>query len=307
MTTCAPGFHLALMGIDGVGKSTLVKELAETARGQGLPVRTVSWRGVVEEEGEESSFPKAELRRLWVESFRAYFGGARTAQGTPVELPVSFEDLYARGGTEYLNGVRVHDLRPDGALASAWIELAANTLLHQAVIEPAVAEGCAVLQESYGYKHLLKLFAYAEHLSPRMAETASIGRALVADYFGRVLQPDVGVYVAGDPRTALRWRRQQSELGTFETFASSGESAESSFLRLQEHTARAFGTFAQTHGWTRVDVLDAPRAQNRRRILAALARSPLADRLDLTEFDLGDFGPGQREPRQRDLKETGAR
>lgn len=306
MTTSAPGFHLALMGIDGVGKSTLIQELAGTARSQGLPVRTVSWRSVVEEEvaeeGEGFSFPKAELRRLWIESFRAYFGGARTAEGTPVELPTSFEDLYARGGTEYLNGVRVHSLRPDGALASAWIELAANTLLHQAVIEPAVAEGCAVLQESYGYKHLLKLFAYTEHLSPAMAESASIGRALVADYFGRVLQPDVGVYVAGDPRTALRWRQRQSALGTFETFASSGESAEASFLQLQEHTAAAFGTFAETHGWTRVDVLDVPRAQNRRRILAALARSPLADRLDLREFDLRDVGL-----REHDLKETEAR
>ncbi|PSM40848.1 hypothetical protein C6Y14_22805 [Streptomyces dioscori] len=300
MTTSAPGFHLALMGIDGVGKSTLIRELAETARSQGLPVRTVSWRSVVEEEGEGCSFPKAELRRLWVESFRAYFGGARTAQGTPVELPTDFADLYARGGTEYLNGVRVHGLRPEGALASAWIELAANTLLHQAVIEPAVAEGCAVLQESYGYKHLLKLFAYTEHLSPDMAGAASVGRALVADHFGRVLQPDVGVYVAGDPRTALRWRQRQSALGTFETFASSGESAESSFVQLQEHTATAFARFAEIHGWTRVDVLDVPRAQNRRRILAALARSPLADRLDLGA--LGDLGP-----RQLDLKETGAR
>ncbi|WP_189702193.1 hypothetical protein [Streptomyces chromofuscus] len=271
------------MGIDGVGKTTLTRELAELAQSQGLRVRTVSWRSVVEGD-DPPDFPRNELRRLWVQSFRANFAGATTPDGKPVELPADFEDLYARGGTEYLNGASLHGMKASGALASAWIELAANTLLHRAIVKELVSEGYLVLQESYGYKHLVKLFAFAEHLSPESAQAAHTGRSLVADYFGRILKPDVGLYVHGSPRLALTWRRQQSGIGTFETFSSAGSDADASFLELQERTGAAFAEFAEKYGWARVDMVDGPRGENRTRAVAALADTRLGQLLDLSQM-----------------------
>ncbi|MEO3973603.1 hypothetical protein [Streptomyces sp. CAU 1734] len=282
MTKFTPGLHVALMGIDGVGKTTLTRELTELARSQGLRVREVSWRSVVEG-NDPPRFPKNELRRLWVQSFRTNFAGATTADGVSLELPLDFEDLDARG-TEYLNGASVQGMKPSGALASAWIELAANTLLHRVVIKELVTEGYLVLQESYGYKHLVKLFAFAEHLAPEASEAPQIGRALVRDFFGRMLRPDVGVYVHGSPKLALAWRRQQSGIGVFERFFSAGTDIDASFLKLQECTAGAFEEFAERYAWTRVDVVEGSRAKNRQRAVDALSGTALSQLLDLSQM-----------------------
>lgn len=275
------GLHVALMGIDGIGKTTFVADLARMASAQGIAVRRVTWRSAVEEPTSPLRFPTRELRMLWLQSFRAYFGGATGADGAPIDLPESYEQLHERG-TEYLNGLPIRDMPPSGALASAWIELTANTLLHLEVIQPMVAEGCLVLQETYGYKHLVKLFALVEDISPAMAEAARLGHELAFDYFGRVLQPDVGIYLAGSPTLALRWRQRQSQLGTFEKLVPTAErDPESAFLLLQERATAAFDTFADTYSWSRADIVDASREENRRRILDAVSGTALADKIDL--------------------------
>jgi len=283
MMASGRGLHVAFMGIDGIGKSTLTHELADLAQRQGVRLRVVSWRSVVEGERDAASYPASELRRLWVQSFRTYFSGATTADGSRVELPDSFENLYERGGTEYLNSVRIHGLKPSGALGSAWIELAANTILNSVVIGDLVAQGYLVVQESYGYKHLLKLFAFAEHLSPDVSAAACAGRDMIVAYFGELLRPDIGVYVAGDPELALKWRQQQSILGTFETYASVGADPSASFLQLQREISAAFEVFTEKNSWLRINVVDAPREVNRRRALDALASTALADFMELSE------------------------
>jgi thymidylate kinase len=272
------GLHVAFLGIDGVGKTTLVREIAELARHNGRPVRVVSWRAVVDDVDGLGTprYAVDELRHLWVQSFRSYFGGATLADLSPVPLPVDFADLDRLGGTEYLNGVTVVGVDASGPMAAGWIEFAANSLLHEVVITRLVADGYLVLQESYGYKHPIKLFAFAEQVSAEGSAAAAVGREVTDAFFGGALRPDLGVYVAGSPALALKWRRAQSgQVGTFESMATVGQDVDSSFVRLQEESVARFDAFAEAHSWLRVEVIDAPREENRRRILEVLSRTPL--------------------------------
>ena len=275
------GLHVALLGIDGSGKTTLVGDLAERAQRRGIPVHKVSWRGFVERP-EADGYPLEEMRRLWARSFRLYFTGATDPEGRPVDPPTSFDELNRRGGTEYLNGIPMSEQAAHGPLAAAWIELAANTLLHREVIQPLVARGHLVLQESYGYKHLLKLFAYADKLAGAPDALTAGCREFVTNYFGGYLVPDVGVFVAADPAVALRWRmRQAGRLGTFETFASAGDDPQQSFLDLQSEATARYADFAECFGWTRVESRDTSREENLRTTLEVLSSTPLAGLLDL--------------------------
>lgn len=271
------GAHVAMLGIDGLGKTTLTEELAELARCRGRDVHLVSWRGYLENGGARV-YPRDQLERLWVQSFRLYFGTARTPDGAPVELPTSYADLDARGGTGYLDDLPLTGMHGRGPLAAAWIELAANTILHQAVIRPLVDAGGIVLQESFGYKHLAKLFTVAAAVSPELAAPCRTGQALVAGLFGGPLRPDFGIHLAGDPELALAWRKAQNgRPGTFESLEAAGEDPWASFLRVARESTRLFDSFAASHGWIRAEMTDAPREVNRARVLGVLACSPVAD------------------------------
>jgi len=274
------GLHVALLGMDGIGKTTFANTLAEKARDQGIPIQTVSWRSVVEDCEDPNCYPIPQLRMLWLQSFRTYFAGATRTDGQPLRLPETF-DLLTEWGTEYLNGLSIQELSPAGPLAAAWIELAGNTLLHYEIIQPLVAEGFLVLQESYGYKHVFKLLAVAEDLAPELGQSVKHGRDLALNFFGNQLVPDVGVYIAGDPALAQKWRERQSVLGTFEMLPPNSErDLVSSFIALQHLSSLAFDHFAETHSWNRVDVIEASERENFKYVLDSLATTALSDHLD---------------------------
>jgi len=276
------GHHVALLGIDGAGKSSLVRELAGLARERGIPVQAVSWRGFIEQGGQAGGYPLEELRRLWVRSFRLYFAGGTKADGSALDLPASYEDLNTRGGTEYLNGLVVTGQVAAGPLASAWIELAANTILHREVIGPLRGQGYLVLQESYGYKHLLKLLSYAERLSDPPGRLTDYCHELIRKYFGSYLRPDVGLWVSTPPELALRWRLGQAgRLGTFETYATMGADPHESFLQVQAESAARFEEFAASFGWMKVAMVDAGVDINRATALRALRATALRGPLGL--------------------------
>lgn len=277
----ARGAYVALLGIDGTGKTTLAEALAERCAQVGQPVRTVSWRRLVESPTEPAGWPKDSLQNLWLEIFRLYYGGA-TLDGGARAMPGSYGELVAAGGTEHLHDADVADVRAHGPLAAALLEVAGNILLQRDAIERWVAEGCVVIQESYGFKHVVKELLLVEELDPALAAEAALTLRFAHDFFGRVCVPDVGVLVAGDPELALRWRTAEAgRTGVFENFSVAGEDPGTSFLALQSRCTAIFEEFAAAHGWLRFEVHDEPPAHNRDRLLAALAPTPLGDLLAL--------------------------
>ena len=277
----ARGAYVALLGIDGTGKTTLAEGLAERCAQVGQPVRTVSWRRLVESPTEPAGWPKDSLQNLWLEIFRLYYGGA-TLDGGARTMPGSYGELVAAGGTEHLHDADVAGVRAHGPLAAALLEIAGNILLQRDAIERWVAEGCVVIQESYGFKHVVKELLLVEELDPALAAEAALTLRFAQDFFGRVCMPDVGVLVAGDPELALRWRTAEAgRTGVFENFSVAGEDPGASFLALQSRCTAIFADFAAAHGWLRFDVQDVPRERNRERLLAALAPTPLGELLRL--------------------------
>lgn len=277
----ARGAYVALLGIDGIGKSTLAAGLAERCAQVGQPVRAVSWRRLVESPTEPAGWPKDSLQNLWLEIFRLYYGGA-TLDGGAREMPGSYDELVARGGTEHLRDATVTGVRAHGPLAAALLEIAGNVLLLRDTVRQWVAEGCLVIQESYGFKHVVKELLLVEELDPALAGEAALTLRFAHDFFGRACVPDVGVLVAGDPALALRWRTAEAgRTGVFEDFSVAGEDPATSFLALQTRCTAVFDDFAAEHGWLRFEVHDEPRAHNRDRLLAALAATPLGGLLRL--------------------------
>ena len=281
------GAYVALLGIDGTGKTTLAEALAERCAQAGRPVRTVSWRRLVESPTQPAGWPKDSLQNLWLEIFRLYYGGA-TLDGGARTMPGSYDELVAAGGTEHLHDATVEGVRAHGPLAAALLEIAGNVLLQRDAIERWVAEGCVVIQESYGFKHVVKELLLVEELDPGLAAEAALTLRFARDFFGRVCVPDVGVLVAGDPALALRWRTAEAgRTGVFENFSVAGEDPGASFLALQSRCTAIFDDFAAAHGWLRFEVEDVPREHNRDRLLAALAPTPLGGLLALDAVGAG--------------------
>jgi hypothetical protein len=279
----ARGAYVALLGIDGTGKTTLAEALAERCAQIGQPVRTVSWRRLIESPTEPAGWPKDNLQNLWLEIFRLYYGGATLDGGTRT-MPGSYGELVAAGGTEHLHDATLDGVRAHGPLAAALLEIAGNILLQRDAIERWVAEGCVVIQESYGFKHVVKELLLVEELDPARADEAALTLRFAHDFFGRACVPDLGVLVAGDPALALRWRTAESgRTGVFENFAVAGEDPGASFLALQSRCVDIFEEFAAAHGWLRFEVRDVPREVNRDRLLAELATTPLGALLRLDE------------------------
>ncbi|HZB47730.1 MAG TPA: hypothetical protein VE547_01440 [Mycobacteriales bacterium] len=281
------GAYVALLGIDGTGKTTLAEALAERCAQAGRPVRTVSWRRLVESPTQPAGWPKDSLQNLWLEIFRLYYGGA-TLDGGARTMPGSYDELVAAGGTEHLHDATVEGVRAHGPLAAALLEIAGNVLLQRDAIERWVAEGCVVIQESYGFKHVVKELLLVEELDPGLAAEAALTLRFARDFFGRVCVPDVGVLVAGEPALALRWRTAEAgRTGVFENFSVAGEDPGASFLALQSRCTAIFDDFAAAHHWLRFEVEDVPREHNRDRLLAALAPTPLGGLLALDAVGAG--------------------
>jgi thymidylate kinase len=273
------GLYVALLGIDGIGKSTLAADLAELSRRAGRPCTTISWRRAIEQpvDGDATRYPVPSMQNLWFEIFRLYYGGATLDGGTRT-LPGSYADLNSRGGTEYLHDATVDGLRAAGPFAATWLEVAGNLLLRHETIEGLLDRGHLVVQESFGYKHVVKELLLVERLAPGWVADLEPARSFLRDFFGRALRPDLGIHLAGDPRLALRWRTAAlGRSGAFENLAIAGDDEGESFIALQSACAAEFGRFADAHGWLRVAIADAPAAVNRERILAAVRGTLLAD------------------------------
>ncbi|MGR6924608.1 hypothetical protein ACU635_61045 [[Actinomadura] parvosata] len=264
------GSYIAFLGIDGVGKTSFMRLLADALMQKGCPVRPLSWRK--ELEAAERTNTRQALRQLWAESLRLIHLGVDDAPA-----PASYDEFYEqKWETRYSTSTYVTNV-PAGPLAAAWLEWVGHMLLRYEVIEPACAQGYHVLDDSFGLKSVLKELYIAERLSRDAATTIEIrhARETLVDLF-RACSPDLGIVVTGSIDNAYRRRIQQKGLlGSLESMgAATGDRGLAGFRELQTECDALFRSYAHEWGWIHFEADDAPVEENFKRLRRMLLSHP---------------------------------
>jgi hypothetical protein len=269
----SPGFDIALAGIDGVGKSTVSEALTEALRARGYVVTMTSWRGYL-----SSAIPaeeKSPLRDVYLAQLRTLFSASTGAGRVGAAELLASRDEHPSGNPAELAAlddpsvqVALDPHRPNTFLAAGLLEVAARMIEREAVIDPALARGEVVIQESHGLKNCVKLGLVAEHLE-RGGDTDECDRS-VAAYLAVVQRsllqwaaPAMTVLVAGDPRLAYAWRRSQKGfIPRSEHLDADGRPAEWTFVDLQTDLQKRLMAIAEAQDWPRVTMTSKPQEQN---------------------------------------------
>lgn len=272
------GLHVALLGIDGVGKSTLAEELQRRCQARDVPVTVTSWRRYIEDyPGGVSSYPVRSLRNLYVEAFRLLCAG--TVSGSGDDGIGTYEDFTTGGGRAALEEAAGADMSPGGAMGAILLEIAGNVVFHRDVVGELTSKGMVVIDESYGYKHAVKDLLVAERAASTPVPELELIRPFVRQFFGRAMVPDVGLYLAGDPDLAMRRiAGQRRRVGRFEMLPVSQSSArqdDSAFHEMQRECAKEFAQFAASYGWTTVATEDGTWDDNRDHVMAVVGSTKL--------------------------------
>jgi hypothetical protein len=262
------GCYMALLGIDGIGKSTLARAIAQEAKKRRAAVELISWRGFIESK-EAGPWPKDALQQLWLETYRCLFSSGASSGRPVLTLPRSYAEWRSEQWETRVGSGGGGGSNFAGAIAASIVETAGNVILYSDVIRKKVDDGLLVLQETFPYKHVAKELLIARKL---LAEGDAINAALLdtarslADNAFMSMQPDVGIHLDGDPRLAYKWRTAESgRVGALEDFGAAGEFGPASFLALQELSAAEFREKAARWGWISHTVNDEGLEQNVRR------------------------------------------
>ncbi|MCX5214519.1 hypothetical protein OG689_35565 [Kitasatospora sp. NBC_00240] len=269
------GLYIAMLGIDGTGKTTMTKMLARELAAHGHDVKQLSWRKELDQAPRPNT--RESLRQLWVESLRLVHLGVDGPAA-----PASYDEFHAEGW-EKSYGSATHTTNvPAGPLAAAWLEWVGQILLRHEIVEPHRARGTHVIDESFSLKMAFKELLIAERLSTGAAFSAEVGRAreLLVELF-RSCDPDVGVLVTGPIEQAYRWRmNQEGSLGSLEDMgAATGDRGLEGFRELQSACDTFFRECAEKWGWIVLEMEDTGAEANFAKLRSQLLEHPAAGRL----------------------------
>ena len=246
--------------MDGIGKSTLARALCELLAAH-APVERITWEGEIREHA--SRFVVDGLKELGLSSYRTMYGAARSPELDLIAtFPSSWEEFVATRYEANLSGLRVTTNDARGIVNSALVETAGNLFLRMHVIEPKLAEGAIVVQESYGVKHAVRALLMARRLTQERADEASVAAidALASALtlaFRSWMAPRVPVLVTGAPELAAAWRsRQPDYVGVAEDLSTIGYDAADSYVEFQRECAAAYESLAADEGWLVVRMID---------------------------------------------------
>lgn len=268
--------HVALMGIDGAGKSSIALALVSALQAAGRPAEIVSFkRALAGSEPVTSSI----LAHVAYASLKCQYASADLAP-TDFDVTALLDDTSVGSfpaAERRLRAVPVAGNSPRAFLSSALLEIVGGFAV-QSHVEARLRAGVCVVDESYAFKHVLKNVLLAQRAAgPGTAEHAAAERVLetAVGLFGSLLGPAVGGWVDAEPELALRWREKAGEETTaFENYALVGETGEESFLRMQADCRAAFAAAAAAWGWGHVPMTDRPREDNLAAALELLTAPP---------------------------------
>lgn len=274
--------HIALMGVDGAGKSTLAGSLTESIRAGGRDAEIVSFKRAM---AHADPLTSEILGQLASASLMCQYADAEP-DGTGCD-PVSLlaqagigtalvgsglvgSGLVGSGLVEAERRLRAVSIRrnvADPFLSSALLEVVGGFWVHR-YVESRLREGIVVVDESYAFKHALKNVLIARRLTtPGSAVDVAAQRVLdvARSLYGCLLQPTHGYWIDTDPALSLRWRSEHAGTTTsFETYGLTGDNGKNSFLAMQHDCREAFESVAKEWGWHRIEMSDRPCEDNMR-------------------------------------------
>jgi predicted kinase len=275
------GLYVAMLGIDGTGKTTMAELLTELLSAGGHAVKRLSYRGELSQARRTNT--RHALQELWVESLRLLYLGVDELVPPPSYAAFEADDWERR-----LRDAPVAANVPAGPLAAAWLEWVGQVLLRHESVIPNLRAGVHVVDESFGLKTAFRELLLAVRLSadPAMSEEIGTAKTVLSQLFA-TCRPDVGLLITSPIEQAHRWRmRQKGSLGVLESMAvAGGDPGLDGFVEIQSQCDAYFREFAATAGWTVFEMDDRPPQDNFDRLLDVLRAHPV----------LGPLLAGQRE------------
>ncbi|MER8766419.1 MULTISPECIES: hypothetical protein [unclassified Mesorhizobium] len=260
---------IAFLGIDGIGKSTLINSLVPILHSRGYSPKVVTWRRAMRES--DNPFVRDTLRDLYVGTFRTMFGWAdrERSEAEIWKLFPSESQVFIDTGVENtLGNLSLTSNATAGLLATALVELAGNFFLKHNEIDRSKTGHDIIIQETFGYKHIVKELLIAREIIGENEE--SFAASIVQNFldlaercFMAWLQPTYGFFVRGSPQLAYEWRLKQSgRVGVIEDFGLASQHGRDSFVNLQTACDGIFAGYAAKCGWPVIEMQDRPVEQN---------------------------------------------
>lgn len=251
--------QIALLGIDGIGKSTVARALSEQLSEHGLRSRIATASDGLQ--GPKETALQRLQPELWVLIVRMLLSEARRNDGSPAfdELPDTATQAIAQLRVAGLDARTVASNSPDTLRAAAVLEIVRTSI---ASAEARHSDDDVVIHESYGLKSAIKELALASRLEGGSERL----RRDVLEYaeFLRLVDPIPDVYVIhGRTDIARRWRLSQSGgFGPLETFELVGDRSPDSFVSMQDALQGEILELAIAFGWKTIEMLDRPVQEN---------------------------------------------
>ena len=276
------GLSIALMGIDGAGKSTLVSELRRALGAGGREVLPVTWESTVASfDGDRTGYPMATLEMLGIEGWRLMYAAPAHPDLTAYEdIPRWLTEEGPRGMLDRLPADPVGGHQA-ALVTSALLEMTGHQLIQAEVVMPALARGAVTLCDGYGYKNVVKVLRMAQLMpGPFPAATLDMLLDCALRTFGDpFMQPDIGLLLDADAALTYGWRiAQERRLGPAEDLSLAGRPGRESYLEFQAGLAKEYRAAAEAWGWHLLPVDGRPQAQTVAEALDVVLADLPADR-----------------------------
>lgn len=266
-TAMKPGFaelgcSIAFLGMDGVGKTTLAREVERRLAECGRSVARLSRREYLKKRPE--GFVGDAMTGLYEASLRTLYGFAGLAGGGTLgdRFPAAPADLMAGDFEALLDGAEIRSNDVRALTASMLCEIAGHMMFRTAVVLPAVAQGRVVIEDTHGIKMVVKQYLLAKSLVDAvdpLSEQLDSLLELAIDLLRPAGAPvSLPVVVHTAPEIAFERRvRQKGRVGGMEHYGPVGRPADrASYLDMQVRSQRIFDTIGDRWDCLRVDLTD---------------------------------------------------
>ncbi|AUY52533.1 hypothetical protein [Streptomyces sp. CB01881] len=253
------GCAIGLIGIDGVGKTTLAGELERRLTERGVPAVLLSRRQYLKTRPHD--FVGDTMATLYEGSLRTLYGFAGLAGGGTLgdHFPPPAGPVMSADFERLLDGAAITGNDPHALITSMLCEIAGHLAFREAVVAPAVRAGKVVIEDTHGIKMVVKLYLLATSLAGSGdLSNQSLEAVLKAGI--TALRPDpaasVPVLVQVDPEIAYQRRvAQHGRVGGMEHYGPVGRAVgHDSYVELQSRSQKIFDEIGTLWGCLRVEL-----------------------------------------------------